>query len=239
MGPCCTAAAHAAPNASPPAGPTAARSCRSSSNPTGTATATPPPSSAMTVARSAADRRRRIPRLRCLGQSCRQGQAPRHPDLALRQTSLGRRRLARAVSTWAESKFLVERLSRCSGICENVAIDAVGGRHAKGLFAGFAHPRHPGRAGGVGARRGAAVGSRGIDGDGLGFAVSTDGQHRSQIAEGPQPIAIEGRRGLAVGADRGTGRSHSGRDPRTVGRTRRDHGHQLDLAVFSPARDQL
>jgi hypothetical protein len=74
-----------------------------------------------------------------------------------------------------------------------MAIDAVGGRHGKGVFTGFAHPRHRGRAGGVGAWRGAAIGGRGIDGDGLGFALPADRQHRGQIAEGPQPLAAKGR----------------------------------------------
>src|SRR5215472_16223369 len=47
----------------------------------------------------------------------------------------------RAFSSCVESKFSVVHLSRCGGLGENGAIDAVGGRHAEGLFGGFADPR--------------------------------------------------------------------------------------------------
>jgi hypothetical protein len=74
-----------------------------------------------------------------------------------------------------------------------MAIDAVGGRHAESLFEGFTHPRHRGRAGGVGAWRGAAVGGRGIDGDGLGFAFRQTGstEAKSQKGRSRSPLKAE------------------------------------------------
>src|SRR5262245_27159471 len=128
---------------------------------------------------------------------------------------------ARAVSTWVESKLLVEGLSRSRGLCENAAIDAVGGWHATGLFERFAHPRHPSGCGGyVGARRGAPAGDCRIDSDGLGWPLATNWQYRGDIAEGAPALAAGGTRGLAFAADRGPGGSHPGRDPRAVGRAR-------------------
>src|SRR5215472_9870082 len=100
-------------------------------------------------------------------------------------------------------------------------IDAVGGRHAEGLFGGFAGSRDWRRGGRpVGARGGASVGGRGIDGDRLGWSVVADRAFRSQITEGPQPLATGGADELAIGANHSASRSHAGGDPRALGRVR-------------------
>ena len=73
------------------------------------------------------------------------------------------------------------------------AIDAVGGRHAEGLFGGFAGSRDWRRGGRlVSARGGTSAGGRGIDGDRLGWSVAADREFRGQITEGPQPLATGG-----------------------------------------------
>ena len=82
---CCTAAARAAPSASPPAGPTIAKFPQVVFKPDWTRDRNAAPVQAQRPdARGAADRRRRVPRLRHRRQPRRQGQEARHPDLALR-----------------------------------------------------------------------------------------------------------------------------------------------------------
>src|SRR3954447_6272307 len=90
-----------------------------------------------------------------------------------------------------------------------------------------------------GARSGAPIGYRRVDGDRLGWPLEADRECRGQIAEGPQPLTAEGAHGLAIGADRRAGRSHSGRDPRAARRAWRWRWCELDLAVFRPAWHQL
>src|SRR5215471_15344090 len=115
-----------------------------------------------------------------------------------------------------------------------------GGRHAEGLFGGFAGSRDWRRGGRpVGAWGGASVGDRGIDGDRLGWSVAADREFRGQITEGPQPLATGGADELAIGANHSAGRSHAGGDPRALGRARGSGGGEFDLAVLRPTRHQL
>src|SRR5215472_14906427 len=65
------------------------------------------------------------------------------------------------------------------------------------------------------------------------------GSSEVQITEGPQPLATGGADELAIGANHSASRSHTGGDPRALGRARGSGGGEFDLAVLRPTRHQL